>query len=307
MAPNGVTVTEEMLEGARLLSTNIVEACGGEIYRVKVEQYLAADSIHPDNGGTPDAWAYIPQTKTLYVWDYKYGHGFVDVVGNEQLINYVALIDLSTSDDVNVVMRIVQPRCYSGGGAIREWRVMLSDLRPYFDRLHDSAREAVGPNPRTISGNWCQYCAGRHVCKALKRSAMAAIDYVDDATPEPLDNANIALEWRMLKLASQRINSRLTAIEADITARIAAKQDVMGAAIERTQGPKKWAVDAEEVAILGDLFGVDLRMPLAVITPTQALAKKGIDGGVISAYYETPYTGFKLVEQNELQISSIFK
>ena len=315
-APNGVAVTQDMIYGTEILLNDIDEACRGDpnaSVGLAIESRVVSDVIHPENWGTPDAWVFIARIMTLYLWDYKYGHEFVDVFKNWQFLNYVALIldtlkvNGSTDQDITVIMRVVQPRYYHGEGPVREWKVKASDLRGYFNQLRAAAYEALEPNPRTISGSWCTHCRGRHACKALKNSSMAAIDYIDNAVPELLNDGSIGIEYKMLKEAQDRIKSRLSGVAADMEARIRAKHNVVGFTIEHTYGHKKWVGDLEEIAIMGDMNGFDLRKPLDLITPTQALAKRGIDADLLAGFYETPKNGSKMVEQSEAHIAAVFK
>jgi hypothetical protein len=83
-------------------------------------------------------------------------------------------------------------------------------------------------------------------------------------------------------------------------------RDVPGWIQEPTYGRKKWIAPASDVAALGDMMGVDLRKPVDVVTPNQAV-KKGVDETVITAYCETPRTGFKIAPDNGNKAKQVFE
>src|SRR5690242_15247620 len=70
-APNGVVVTEEMLEGAALLCEVAHSLIPFENMRIEREVSMAR--IHPENGGTPDVAGIGHEAFVLHVVDYKFG------------------------------------------------------------------------------------------------------------------------------------------------------------------------------------------------------------------------------------------
>ena len=119
--------TEEMLEGAEMWCETL-----GARTDVYYEQVVDCSQIHPDNWGTPDAWAYDEMTATLHVWDYKFGHRHVKAFENWQLINYAAGIWTSGGYNVsNFELTIVQPRSYHADGPVRSWSVDRVQMEGY--------------------------------------------------------------------------------------------------------------------------------------------------------------------------------
>jgi hypothetical protein len=84
IAPNGIPVTEEMIEGAELWCDFV-----GTPQHVE-ERLPASHDLDPDNWGTPDGWSYRPVPVpgsdvvggVIELADYKFGHRFVDVYMN---------------------------------------------------------------------------------------------------------------------------------------------------------------------------------------------------------------------------------
>lgn len=310
VADNGVVLTEEMIEGAALWVEDVLTVTGTENPHVMVEQRVAMPRIHGEAFGTPDTWFYDQANGHLYVWDFKFGYGVVEAFENWQLMAYACgILDLLGIDGRNdqhlwVHLRVVQPRAYHRDGRAREWKVLASDLRGYFNRLHDAAHEARGPRPHTLSGPHCLHCKAAHACPTLKRATWSAADYLGGHVAEDLSADAAAYELVLLEHIAELVKARKRAREADVEARLRRGEAVADWALETTRGRTTWTVEgAGEVIMLGDILGMDLRKPETPITPTQALkvAKKlGVDAGVIFAYSHTPTTGQKLVRDTNL-------
>lgn len=313
-APNGVTITDEMTEGADVYINDILHIVQerGLLRALQIEQRVYAVRVHADNWGTPDAYAYDQNTGTLYIWDYKYGHRFVEVFENWQLIDYASgildglAIDGQDEQHIKIVFRIAQPRCYQADGLVREWRVTASDLRGYVNRLYNSAHEALSDNPRIQTGPYCRDCRARHACKGAQRAAMASLEYSGclTGTLNVLPPEALGVELEILERGLQAIKSRYEALEVQALENIRRGAPVPGWGAKQGKGREKWTKPVEEIIALGDLMGYDLRKPGAK-TPVEA-KKLGIDNSVINAYSIIPDTGLKLVRDNDAKVNRIF-
>lgn len=319
-ATNGVAFTDEMYEGAAMYAADVLQVMretgvfGGPNWRC--EQTLPIPRIHPQQFGTPDMSLFSEQSGTLYVWDYKFGFRIVEAFENWQGINYVAgLIDEICSrypnmnpgevdQRIRVVIRIVQPRAFHRDGPIREWVVRASDLRGHINTIASAVAEAVGPNPRSRAGEHCYKCAGRHACETLKREIYRGADIVGNATPEMMTPEQVAVELRFLQRLKKMVDAREDGVAAHTKALLARGDSVPWFRLEQGKGREAWAKSLDEVFLLGDLMGKNLRKT-AAITPKQA-RDLGIDGAVISAYSHFPERGLKLVPDNGNKAKQVF-
>lgn len=312
VADNGVVLTEEMLEGAALWVEDVIEVAGSShrMAEMMIEQRVAMPRIHDEAFGTPDTWFYDQNAGRLYCWDFKFGHGVVEVYENWQLLAYVCgILDLLGIDGRNdqhlwVHMRVVQPRAYHRDGRVREWKVLASDLRGYFNQLNHAAHEAMGARPHTLSGPHCLHCKAAHACPTLRRATYAAADYLGAHVAEELPAEAAAYELVLLEHITELVKARRRAREADIEARLRRGEAVADWALEPTSGRTVFTADgAADVIMMGDIYGIDLRKPEAPITPAQArklLKQKKVDTSVIDDYIHTPRTGQKLVRDETL-------
>lgn len=312
LAPNGVVLTDEMFDGAQLWVDDVFETCGSShtLAELQVEQRVYMPRIHEKAYGTPDTWLYVPSRGTVYVWDFKFGHGVVEQFENWQLIAYVCgILDLLGIDGRNdqelwCELRVVQPRAYHREGRVRTWRVRASDLRGYFNRLNLAAHAAMQHGARTVTGSYCLHCQAAANCPTLRKAITHAADWLGGSSPEELPVAAAAYELDLLEHVATLVKARKQGRAADVESRLRRGEVVPGWCLESTTGAPAWIEgEQESVLIMGDLYELDLRKPAAPITPTQAIKeakKKGVDASVISVYSEKPKGALKLTRDTHL-------
>lgn len=297
--PNGWAVDEGMIEGGRLYYNHVfatVNKLQG-MSACKFEKRLAIPSLHADMFGTPDG-VYFDGT-VLHIFDYKYGHLEVSPVGNWQLACYAAgkldeiraagymgFDEAWVEQSLPVVFHIVQPRCYTGAGAIRTWHTTTGELRGYWNRLRAAALEACA----VVVGDHCKHCPARRGCAVFKRASDDAKDYAGTAVPMGLRGHDLATElhWCQRQLAT--LQARTEALKEQAAHELALDRSaVPGFDMISGSGSEKFKVAPANVIGWGDMMGVDLRKPTAVLTPAQcrkALKDKGVDEKLIGPYIE---------------------
>lgn len=307
----GVVVDEDMIEAASMYAADVLQTCAQFGGVPVVETPVHIPRVHPECWGTPDAWAFDPVQLVLYVWDFKFGHLFVEVFENAQLGPCYASgildalgFDGHSEQGVRVVCRIVQPRSFHRDGPIREWRFKAADLRPLVNKLRDAALDALGENPTCRVGPQCHYCPGRHACQALQRAALDACDVATTAQPFQLSPSAVGGELRAMRRALALLEARVAGLETEALRLLATGKPVPFWQAVQSKGRERWTVPADQVIALGHAFGVDLAKPLQAITPKQAKAL--VDESVISAYSETPRGAIKLVPLNDSHAKKVF-
>lgn len=302
IAPNGVVIDAEMADCAYLYYRTVMNTAGhGHLGILNIEKRVAAERVHPDCWGTPDADLYVGTDKTLYLWDYKHGHRSVVPYENPQLVIYLigrmkeyGLIDTET----RCVVTVVQPRCYDGRGPVRTWTVNAAELRGQVNQLSAAAHEALGPNPQLRAGLHCRDCAARFECPANLQSTMWYADYAQDSVPMTISDVALAYEIQVLQKASSMVKHRLDALESEALARLRRGALLPGFNAEQGYGNKAWTVPTADVLGIGDVFGVDLRGEPSVLTPTQSIAEfkaAGLDPQLLNGLYDRRKTAMKLV------------
>jgi len=305
VAPNGVPITEEMIDGALIF----LERIGGANNTGFVETRVSmSGTIHKDNWGTPDFYSFDRAEKLIHVVDYKFGFGYVDAFENMQCINYVIgvceKLNLPLDGDYDVRIEVVQPRCYTREGPLRIWETSLKALNPYFQRLYDAAQAAVGENPSATPGDHCEFCTGRHACEALQVEALRAADWSYEVVPFEIPVGPASRELHNMSRAFKLMEARITGLQEMLMAKLRAGITVPGFALGRGEGRLRWTKPPAEIAALGDLLRVDLVKP-AVVTPRQAI-KMGVSETIIAAVTETPVGEWKLVEEDLSKSRKVF-
>jgi hypothetical protein len=263
----------------------------------------------PECFGTPDWWrVLVDLLKQLKVIDYKYGHRFVEVFEHYQLLAYASGIarTLNLPFDFPVVLCIVQPRNYTHG-TIREWKTTVGEIyKLVAAKIAPRVALALGPNPPTVAGRHCLDCAARHLCKTLTSAAADAVDYSATAELQDIPNWAVGQELRILKDAKKILEARYDGLHEHALA-AARTEAIPHWSIEPGAGSFKWkeGTPHEHLALMGDLMGVNLRKPLKLITPTQAI-QAGIDKKAIDSYAHRPAGALRLVPDDTTRTRKIF-
>lgn len=298
-ASNGVIFDDDMYEGAEMYAdyvAKIMRERGN--FTPNIEQRLEMPDIHAMNWGTCDCWFFTPSTATIDVFELKYGFLPVEVFENDQLIEYANGIAKKLNingvydQQVKVVFHIIQPRARHRDGSIRTWKVLLSTLRGYFNRLSNAAHEVFSGDAKFVSGEHCLYCPIRHTCKAAEHTALLSVEYSEKYQPEELTPDAIGVELAILRKAKIAIDARLTGLEAQAEALLRSGVRVKNFTLEPSYGNVTWTSPAQQVITMGELFGIDLRNPKP-ITPTQAVSK-GMNEELVKSMSEKPQRGLKL-------------
>ena len=305
LAPNGIAVSEEMLEGADLFFERIGNADHGGYLESKVTMF---NSIHEHNWGRPDYFKCDPHH--IQVVDYKFGFGYVDAFENWQCINYVAGVleghnlDPHKNKKLEVIIEVVQPRCYTREGPIRTWKTTVGDLIPYFARLKLAAHSAMDPQPTATPGDHCEHCLGRHACEALQVEALRASDWAYEVVPLEIPIVAASRELRSMTRAFKLMEARITGLQEMLLATLRKGGQVPGFQIERGEGRQRWTKRVDEISALGKLFNLDLTKT-SVVTPKQAV-KAGLPKDVVDSITELPVGEWKLVEVDLRKSRKVF-
>ena len=309
LSKDGIVITDELFDAAREYFNEVWGFCNthGRVHDLHVEEVCPVPG-YGDWYCIPDAWVYVPEVKVLRVWDAKFGHRIVDPFENWQLLIEAYAIVETHHLDVDVIeLVIVQPRGFTSEGTVRKWELTYDELCAYRQQVNETILRVLDTAPMCTPGPHCLDCSARAHCDTLKQQSYAGVDYVQSLQTHNLSGHALGVELRLLQRAQEMIKMRLSGLEEQALHEIKQGQHVTFYSAKTTYGRKRWKKDVpvDQVIMMGDLLGQNLRKPQELDTPAQC-AKKGIDPSVIEQYAETPVTGVKLEQVDERAIKNVF-
>lgn len=315
LAPNGQPLTQEMVDCAADVLRDIRDTQRTVPHAVtRLEEPMdASATVHPANKGRPDVYILDDVNRRLHLWENKFGHRYVDAFENWQCLDYAAMIfecnGVQPQDwpAWSITVTIAQPRNYHPDGTLREWFFTGAQLVAYVDRLAIAAALAQGERPAMATGDHCRDCSARHVCPALERASMRLVDMSYHGLPVELPPAALGLELRIIRDAIKRLGARAEGLEAAALAKAKSGVDIPHWRAEYSMGRERWRdeVSTDDVLLLGDMYGVDLRQPVKAITPAQA-KKAGVDPAAIEGFAHKPRGAMTLVPFDGADVAKRF-
>lgn len=314
VATNGTVITSEMLDVAEEYVRDVIAVSGrfDGLAKVNVEYRVYMPNIHKENWGTLDASVVFAdlQARTMVVSDLKCGWGIVEVIENWQLLDYsVGLINdcIERNHPLPGVIefRLVQPRPYHRDGTIRVWKITLAELEPYVIKMRESAADAFSTTPTFRTGKHCAHCRGRSDCPALIQAGYNTVEVLRGVQPALLSGPALGKHLTMLREIEDLVKALSSSLEDKALIDIQNGKPVAGWEWSRTRGSVRFTGDKEQVFMLGDLYGVELRN-VSLPTPKQAIAM-GMPEDVINTVSTTIPGSIKLVPADTRYASSVFK
>lgn len=311
LSKDGIVITDELFDAAREYFNEVWGYCNthGVLQNLHVEENCSVPG-YSNWFCIPDAWVVtlVEGKKILRVWDAKFGHRIVDPFENWQLlIEAFSICELFQSPPDIIELVIVQPRGFTSEGTVRKWVLTYDELVAYRRQVNETVLRVLDTSPLCTPGPHCLDCSARAHCDTLKQQSYAGVDYVTSLQTHNLSGHALGVELRLLQRAQEMIKMRLSGLEEQALHEIKQGQHVTFYSAKTTYGRKRWKKDVpvDQVIMMGDLLGQNLRKPQELDTPAQC-AKKGIDPSVIEQYAETPVTGVKLEQVNERAIKNVF-
>lgn len=288
-----------MIDCGQVLVRDVNDTWGAnKAAALRVESRVTMAIIHAQCWGTPDVYLIDMAARRIWLWDYKFGHRFVDAFRNWQLVLY--LIGVLETEGIpreewhlwQFAATICQPRQYSskpqewyGGGQF------LVDILPHLQR---AARDALMPHAVYRTGPHCLHCSAVVQCPAMGIAKGGALDVSLWAQPHDPTPHQVSLELRIIERAEQLLKARKMGLEE-----MGLHMNRSGLSLpfhkgEHSKGREAWTVDPEIVFTTGSVFGVELRQPPKPLTPKQAI-KAGVPEQAVKAISGTPSGAVKLV------------
>lgn len=316
VADNGVPIDDEMREAVAILADHTFAIL--EDYRKAGDDFIfenevrvaAVGIVHPDNWGTPDIAVVNWTRKIVHVLDFKYGHGFVDVFENWQLINYAACLvethDISGLHGWSFELTICQPRNYHKDGPLRHWALPGTLLCERIDALLQAAYLASEPGAPLSTGDHCKHCTAQWDCPANHRRGGLLMDLAFAQGSLGMAVEALGLEGRVLDRAIRYLTDRKKALDVKIGEMLDCGFRVPYHAVEFGKPREVWDKSRQhEAANVVEMYGVPVAKGVALPTPRECI-KKGVDASVIKPYTTTNAPAKKIVQVDDKQAAKVF-
>lgn len=303
-----VVIDEEIYDNA-LYYANIVNGTMKALnnYNPHVEVKLHLDNVViQGQKGLVDCYLYDNRSKTLYIFDYKYGRIPVDAFENWQMINYAAGIIDKRKDCKFIVFSIVQPRARFIEGYHKTWTITTEKYLSYLGILIKAAHETQKDNPECRTGKWCNYCDGLVFCAAAAVSSYKVLEHLDNLKQAEIKCDNIGDELDLLSRAEEIIKQRKSALESQIEHYLKTGNNVEGYTLVAKESALKWSGDMNIVTKMCRGFMVDIKKPQEYLTPTQTI-KAGVPKEILQNYMRRFNCGEKIEKVNIKKYEKIFK
>lgn len=302
-------IEQEMIDAAQIYVDDIKRIEQKTGTNAIIEGFLAATNYHTSLMGVPDAWLFDKNNNAIYVWDFKYGHSFVNEYQNWQLIGAAmgALSNCNHTADPVIILTVVQPRCYTGKGPVRSWTTSKNELIPYFSNVVSRINEYYEPFliHECIVSPLCRNCPAGHVCDALLDAASYSIHLAYDNFPVELSGDTLGRELQSLESAELLLKARIDALKKDAAYRLENGERVRGYSLVSGMSPLQWSYDQDTLISMAALLGLDV-VKTGVKTPTQVKNTKGVDPALVDSLAARVPTKPQLKQDGE-HLLRIFK
>jgi hypothetical protein len=262
----------EMIEAVRFYCDTIDEDMEkGDMHWIEMSLHKVAPKVDKDTGGTADCVRFRPSTKSLRVFDFKYGSGvYVEATDNKQMKLYALLclfelLDLGyIAEEVEVT--IVQPR-FEGAAPVRSEKFRAIELLEYLADIHEAAERTRLPNPPLVAGDHCGFCPKARTCPELEKRQHALIA-TDFGPIAKYDVAALAIALGNVSLVKQRIK----AIEEFAYTEAQRGIEIPGYKLVDKIAHRAWKSEGEMI-LWAESIALDPFKPREVISPAAMEAK----------------------------------
>ena len=316
LSKDGITITRELYDAAREYVNEVWGYANrrGKFKDVQVEKSASLSHIIPDWFTIIDAYLVDRDRKVITVWECKGGHRCVEAEDNWQLFlechavfHELTMGEMGSWLDWSFDLRVVQPRCFHSVGTLRPWtfnhETYVANLTKVTETVHGIANGDV----TTCAWSHCRGCSAGVQCVSFTYASFSAMEYAKSLTVNTPNDMQLGVQLKMIRKVKEMLDIRATALEEQVLHRMRSGNVVPFFNMVQGKGRETWRKDVpvDQLIMMGDLMGVDIRKPVTIDTPAQC-RKKGIDELVIAEYIETPSTGLKLVEVDDSTARNVF-
>lgn len=273
-------------------AVNFIKSLGIPVLPENSEKRVTIDWLIPGQFGTCDYWYYDKATDTVYVIDYKYGFGVVEVENNSQLTFY-AMDDSIWNDFKNVVAVIIQPRAYHNEGRFRVWKSTRLEIMKIAVKMEQAYKRAQLKAAPLNTGGHCKYCKARGNCPAI-HERIDILKTILDAEP-PLTGDQVGKRLSEIQELYELTGYAKSSLETQAMYKINNGETISGYAVVPNIG-RRVLKDEQTLQSVAPAFGVDLEQLYERKLKPLGKLEKELPKEIVNICTEQPNNGFKLVQ-----------
>lgn len=232
----------------------------------------------------------------LYIDDFKYGWGIVEVYENWQLLGYAIgeVIRRQMMFD-EIVMRIHQPRPHHEDGSTREWRITYAQLLGYQEKIRERMTAIAGGDNTLVTSPKCKYCPAAAVCPAVSKAFYRGLEIVHEFIQDNMDEKELSHQLDIINRFEELMKIRKDSLKALAVDRLKNGKVIPGYIAESSYGDRKWKAGITP-EVIKTMTKKDV-MISEMLSPAQA-EKIGIPKAFVNALVDRQFLGQKLVKKD---------
>ena len=228
----------------------------------------------------------------LYIDDYKYGFGLVEVKENWQLLGY-AIGEVIRRNEAfsEIVLRIKQPRAHHEDGTVREWKITYDELIAYKEQIETRMMAIANGENSLTSGPQCKYCPAAAACPAFNKAYHRGVDLVHQFVQDNMDESELSYQLDLMYRVEELLKTRKGSLELLAVSRIKEGKLIENYGVDNRYGNRTWrsGIDAN---VIKALTGKDI-VKMEMLSPAQA-EKVGVPIELIDTVTDRKFLGNKL-------------
>lgn len=251
--------------------------------------------------GQPDV-TFISRDGALYIDDFKYGWGIVDVRPNWQLLGYaIGEIMRRQMYFDKIVLRIHQPRPHHEDGSTREWVLTYAELLEYKEQIEVRMDEIWAGVNTLETSKACKYCpAAGEACPALNRLFYRGLEVSTEFVQDKMDESELANQLEHAQRAADIIKIKIDSLNELAVQRIKNGKIIPGFTTEERYGDRQWKAGITPEAI-EMLTGKNVTEK-SMLSPAK-VEKLGIDKKFVNQLVDRRFIGQRVVKKDVKKVA----
>lgn len=238
----------------------------------------------------------------LYIDDFKYGFGIVEVFENWQLLAYaIGEVIRLNKYFPKIRMRIHQPRPHHEGGPTRTWEITYEELNEYKERIEVRMAQLASGFSELVVSEKCKYCShAAETCPAFNRAFFSAVDVtLNQAVQDGITEAELSKQLDLMDQITNIFKIKKDSIEELAKMRIRSGKVIPGWISEDSYGHRKWNPGVSPASVKA-ICGADIT-EVVTMSPAQAEKKARAPKDLIEKLASAPFAGQKLVRKDAVK------